>query len=84
MVTDALKTHFPDFTKENGNIPTTLAFAAKWLIDKSLKCITEVLFEMREDMIRNKKVTVPLFFTLGENNSIKEPSVFYWGDRQNI
>lgn len=84
LVTDTLKEHFPDFTTENGNIPTTLAFAAKWLLEKSFKCITEVLFEIREDMKRNKKISVPLFFTLGENNSIQDASLHYWGNRNVI
>ncbi len=84
LVTDTLKEHFPDFTKENGNIQTTLAYAAKWLLDKSFKCITEILFEIREDMKRNKKVLVPLFFTLGENNSIQDASLHYWGNRNVI
>ncbi|KFE97072.1 hypothetical protein [Chryseobacterium luteum] len=83
LVTDTLKGHFPDFTKENGNIPTTLAFAAKWLIDKSFKSITEVLFETKDDMIRNKKVEIPPFF-IWEDNTVKEPSMYYWGNRQHI
>lgn len=84
LVTDTLKSHFPDFTKENGNIPTTLSYAAKWLIDKSFKYVTEVLFETKEDMIRNKKLSVPLFFILSEDNAVQEPSIHYWGNRNII
>ncbi|WP_223559604.1 hypothetical protein [Chryseobacterium lathyri] len=83
LVTDTLKSHFPEFTKENGNIPTTLAFSAKWLIDKSFLSITEVLFETRDDMIRNKKVETPPFF-IWEDNKMKEASMHYWGNRKQI
>lgn len=81
LVTKTLKDHFPNFEKENGNIDTTLGYAAKWLLDKSFKSVTEVLFEIKDDMKKNKKTEIPLFFTWGPDNTIQEPSIPYWGNR---
>lgn len=81
LATEKLKSHFPEIQNQFGNQDLTIAFAGKWLIDESFKSITEVLFELREDMIRNKKVKIPLFVRIGENNTMQETSTPYWGDR---
>jgi hypothetical protein len=81
LATKTLKDHFPEIEKQFGNQEITINFAAKWLIDEAFKSITEVLFELREDMKRNKKVSMPLFITLGPNNTVQETSIHHWGDR---
>lgn len=84
LVTDALKNHFPELTTEFKEQEMSIGFAAKWLIDKTFETITEVLFEVRDDIERNRKQVLPLFFSLGPNNTMQSPSLNYWGDRQNI
>jgi len=84
LVTDTLKDHFPELTKEFGEQEMSINFAAKWLIDKTFETITEVLFEVRDDIKRNRKNVQPIFFSLGKNNTMQSSSVHYWGERNQI
>jgi hypothetical protein len=82
MSTELFKTHFPEIVKENENSEMTIKYSALWLIDKTIINATEILFELREDIKRNKKIEFGLFYRLGENNTIESPSTPYWGDRK--
>lgn len=84
LVTETLKSHFPELTIEFGEEEMSITFAAKWLIDKTFETITEVLFEVRDDIVRNQKEVLPVFFSLGPNNTMQSTSVHYWGDRTQI
>lgn len=81
LVTETFKNHFPEFAKEIGNQTTTLAYAAKWLLDMSFKNITEVLFEVRDDIYRNKEMTNKIFLTLKETSSLETVLQKMWGER---
>jgi hypothetical protein len=81
LITDRLKSHFPELKTEFGDEEMSINYAAKWLIDKTFETITEVLFEVRDDIIRNRKQVLPIFFSLGPNNTMQSTSVNYWGDR---
>jgi hypothetical protein len=82
MSTELFKNHFPEIVKENGNTEMTIKYSALWLIDKTIINATEVLFELSEDMNRNKKIEFGLFVRIGENNKMESPSTPYWGDRK--
>lgn len=84
LATETLKEHFPELSKEFGEKDISISFAAKWLIEKTFETITEVLFEVRDDMIRNRKQVQPVFFSLGPNNTMQSSSVHYWGKRDDI
>ncbi len=84
LVTDTLKNHFPELTKEFGEQEMSINFAANWLIAKTFETITEVLFEVRDDIKRNRKNVEPIFFSLGKNNTMESSSVHYWGERNHI
>ena len=77
LVTDTLKNHFPELTKEFGEQEMSINFAANWLIAKTFETITEVLFEVRDDIKRNRKNVEPIFFSLGKNNTMESSSVHY-------
>lgn len=81
LVTETFKNHFPEFTKEICNQTTTLAYAAKWLLDMSFKNITEVLFEIRDDIYRNKEMTNEIFLILKENSTLETVLQKMWGER---
>lgn len=84
LVTETLINHFPELTIEFGEEEMSISFVAKWLIDKTFETITEVLFEVRDDIIRNRKQVQPIFFSLGPNNAMQSTSVNYWGERNQI
>ena len=85
LATKTLKEDFPELEKEFGEKDMSINFAAKWLIEKTFETITEVLFEIRDDMIRNKKPnTEPIFFIIGQDNKPQSTSVYYWGNRNEI
>lgn len=81
LSTELFKNHFPEIVKENENTEMTIKYSALWLIDKTIINATEILFELKEDIKRNKKIEFGLFFRLGDNNTIESPSTPYWGDR---
>lgn len=81
LVTETFKNHFPEFSKEIGNQTTTLAYAAKWLLDASFKNITEILFEIRDDIYRNKEITNKFFLTLKKNSNLETVLQKIWGER---
>lgn len=82
MSTELFKNHFPEIVKENKNTEMTIKYSALWLIDKTIINATEILFELSEDMKRNKKIEFGLFVRIGENNTMESPSTPYWGDRK--
>jgi hypothetical protein len=82
MSTELFKNHFPEIVKENENTEMTIKYSALWLIDKTIINATEILFELSEDMKRNKKIEFGLFVRIGENNTMESPSTPYWGDRK--
>lgn len=84
LVTETLKNHFPELTAEFEEKEMSISFAAKWLIDKTFETITEVLFEIRDDIVRNRKEVLPLFFSISSDNTMESTSVYYWGDRKQI
>ena len=84
LVTDVLKSHFPELTTKYGTTEMSINFAAKWLIDTTFETINEILFEIRDDIKRNRKEVMPLFFSLGLNNTMESSSVNYWGERNEI
>lgn len=84
LATETLKEHFPELSKEYGEQEISISFAAKWLIEKTFETITEVLFEVRDDMVRNRKQVEPTFFYLGSDNTMQSSSVLYWGSRDEI
>lgn len=84
LVTETLKNHFPELTVEFEEKEMSISFAAKWLIDKTFETITEVLFEIRDDIVRNRKEVLPLFFSISSDNTMESTSVYYWGDRKQI
>lgn len=84
LATETLKGHFPELNKEFGENDMSISFAGKWLIDKAFETITEVLFEVKDDIVRNKKEIQPTFFFLGPNNEIQPPSIPYWGNRYEV
>lgn len=81
LTTNALKDHFPELKKEFEDKEISIGFSAKWLIEKTLETITEILFEVRDDIIRNKKDVKPSMFYMGSDNLKQSPSVVYWGNR---
>jgi hypothetical protein len=81
MSTELFKSHFPEIIKENGNTEMTIKYSALWLIDKTIINATEILFELSDDIKRNKKTEFGLFVRIGENNVIESPSTPYWGNR---
>ncbi|ESU24660.1 hypothetical protein FLJC2902T_31920 [Flavobacterium limnosediminis JC2902] len=82
LSTELFKNHFPEIVKENKNADMTIKYSALWLIDKTIINATEILFELSEDMQRNKKIEFGLFIRIGENNTIESPSTPYWGNRK--
>lgn len=81
LVTETFKNYFSEFSKEIGSQNTTLAYAAKWLLDMSFKNITEVLFEVRDDIYRNKEMTNKIFLTFKETSSLETVLQKIWGER---
>jgi len=84
LATETLKEHFPEIKKEFGEKEMSISFAAKWLIEKTFQTITEVLFEVRDDIVRNRKQVQPLFFSRGSDNKMQSTSIYYWGNREQI
>src|SRR5687767_4655604 len=56
FATELFKNNFRNIVIENDGADLTIRYAAVWLIDQTLKTSTEILFELREDMMRNKKI----------------------------
>lgn len=81
LVTETFKIYFPEFTREVGNQTATLAYAAKWLLDMSFKNITEVLFEVRDDIYRNKEMTNKIFLNLKRNSNLETVLQKIWGEK---
>jgi len=79
--TKLFKSNFPNIIPPEGDVDMTIKYASSWLIDQTIKNSTEVLFELREDMKRNKKIPHGMFVLLGPNNTIEPASTPYWGDR---
>lgn len=79
FATNLFKENFPEI--KDGDKHLTIKYSALWLIDKTIKTTTEILFELREDMIRNKKQPHGFFATIGENGTFESVSIGYWGDR---
>jgi hypothetical protein len=79
--TKLFKENFKEIDNENQNMDLTIKFVSFWLIDKTLKTTTDLLFELRDDMIRNKKIPHGMFAMTGPNNTLQSPSAHYWGDR---
>ncbi len=84
LVSKSLKNHFPELTNEYANQEITLIFAANWLINKTFQAITQVLFAIKDDIIRNNNETQPLFFMIDSNNKMQSPSQHYWGRKEEI
>lgn len=82
FATELFLDNFPQI-KENVGEDTriTIKHAAIWLIERTIKTTTEILFELRDDMIRNKKQSFGFFAMIGENGTIQSPSAGYWGKR---
>lgn len=83
QATELFIKNFPEINKNNENCEFTIKYASFWLIDKTLKITTEILFELRDDMVRNKKIPHGNFVILGQNNSIEPMSTLMWGNRNN-
>lgn len=81
QATDLFIKNFPEITKDNEDCTFTIKYASFWLIDKTLKITTDILFELREDMVRNKKIPHGLFVILHKNNTIQPMSTSMWGNR---
>ena len=81
LSTELFNKNFPEIAIENDNQPMTIKYSALWLIDKAIITATELLFELSEDMKRNKKVLIPNMFRRGPNGEVLPTSAFYWGDR---
>lgn len=56
----------------------TIKHSAIWLIDKTLKTATEILFALKDDMERNKKIPFGIFVVVDNNGRIQPPSGTYW------
>jgi hypothetical protein len=81
FATKLFRQNFSEIQVGNENHELTIKYAGFWLIDKTIKTITEALFELREDMIRNKRIPHGMFVLLGPDNSIQPASSPWWGDR---
>ncbi len=79
--TKMFKENFPEITIGNEGQELSIKFAALWLIDKTLKTTTDVLFELSDDMKKNKKIEHGMFVLLGPGNTILPASGPMWGDR---
>ena len=74
--------NFPEIQKGNEGFDLTIKFVSFWLIDKTIKTTTEILFELKEDMIRNKKIPHGMMVLYDEQTHRMLPaSTPYWGDR---
>ncbi|KIQ20169.1 hypothetical protein RT99_13905 [Flavobacterium sp. MEB061] len=82
MSTDLFKTNFPEIVEVTADEKMTIKYSALWLIDKTITTTSELLFELSDDMKRNKRIPHGMFFTLGKNNEVLPPSIHYWGDRK--
>jgi hypothetical protein len=80
FATELFKKNFPEMQSEFEEWNFTIKYSAFWLIDKTLKTTTEVLFALKEDMEKNKKIPFGFFAMIGDNGQIQSPSVGYWGD----
>ena len=81
LATDMFKEYFSEISCNKKEI--TIKYSALWLIDMTIKTTTEILFELREDIIRNKKQNHGLFVSIGDNGKVESPSTNYWGERTN-
>lgn len=82
FATKQFKKYFPEIETENPDRNITIKYAAVWLIDKTIKTSSELLFELSEDMKRNRKTQQGFVMaSLGPNGALQSPSVGYWGDR---
>lgn len=83
LTTKLFKANFPNLIKEHSDVDISLKFSSVWLIDKCLKCTTEILFELRDEIVRNKKIEHGHFVLLDANKSIIPISSHSWGERDN-
>ncbi len=79
LATDLFKENFSEISGNKKEI--TIKYSALWLIDKTLKTTTEILFELRDDIIRNKKQNHGFFVLIGDNGNVESLSKNYWGER---
>lgn len=79
--TKLFRENFPEIQIGNEAYELTVKYAALWLIDKTIKTTTEVLFELRDDMERNKKIPHGMFVLLGPDKNFIPSSTPRWGDR---
>ncbi|MFT5821529.1 MAG: hypothetical protein ACI8ZM_002782 [Crocinitomix sp.] len=81
FATDLFKSNFPDIINGKENCELTIKYSAFWLISKTIETATEVLFELRDEMIKNKKIPHGFAAYIGDDGTIQSPSTPYWGDR---
>ena len=73
--------NFPLILNKTNEAEFTIKYASIWLIDQTIITTTDILFELREDMIRNKKISHGMFVLLGSDNTVEAMSSPFWGDR---
>lgn len=80
-VTELFISHFPTIIENENNKDISIKRACLWLIDQTIKTTTEILFELRDDMKRNKKQEHGMTVSIGKDFSIQPISNSYWGER---
>lgn len=70
---------FHDLKSISENNMITTKFATFWILNESIKNVTEVLFALKSEMENNKKVAVPLSASYNkETNSFTPTSAPFW------
>lgn len=81
FATKLFKENFPQLEKDHPNTDFTIKYASIWLMDKTIKSLTEVLFDLSEDLKRNKKPQPYVSAYLADDGTMHSPSIAFWGDR---
>jgi hypothetical protein len=80
--TDLFHKNFPGMRGADDTEHFSIKYASTWLIGKTIETVTEILFELRDDMIRNKRIPHGMFVLYDEKNrTMGSPSGPKWGDR---
>ncbi len=83
--TSLFKQNFPEISKNMEDSNYTINYASNWLIDKTIEVVTDILFELKDDLERNKKVqpgSMGGIVYVSDDGSIRSPSLNYWGNRE--
>lgn len=79
--TELFHRNFPGMKMNNVETEFTIKYASQWLISKTIQTTTEVLFDLRDDMERNKKIPHGFVVLLDDKKGFIPVSTPKWGDR---